>query len=71
MRLKDKVALVTGAGGGIGREIAVALAREGAKLVLSDIKKEFLAETESQIKALGTGECILTQANVTIGDEVN
>ena len=35
--LKDKVAIVTGAGGGIGREIALALANEGAKIVANDL----------------------------------
>jgi len=71
MSLKDKVALVTGAGRGIGQAIAVSLAREGAKIVLSDLEKSFLTETESQIKAIKNGECILTQANVSIGDEVS
>lgn len=68
--LKDRVAIVTGAGRGIGQAIALAFAKQGAKLVLSDIKTYFLTETEAQIKALGTGNCILTQANVSIGDEV-
>ena len=35
--LKDKVAIVTGAGGGIGREIALALANEGVKILANDI----------------------------------
>lgn len=71
MILKDKVAIVTGAGRGIGQAIALAFAKQGAKIVLSDLKKEFLTETEAQIKASGTGSCILTQANVANGDEVN
>ena len=41
MMLKDKVALVTGAGRGIGQAIALAFAKEGAILVLSDLKTEF------------------------------
>src|SRR5690625_8039705 len=39
MRVKNKVAIVTGASFGIGRAIAKALAREGAKVVLTDIKE--------------------------------
>ena len=37
LELKDKVAIVTGAGGGIGREIALALAAEGTSIVVNDI----------------------------------
>jgi 3-oxoacyl-[acyl-carrier protein] reductase len=52
MKLKDKVAIVTGAGQGIGKEIALALAREGAKVVVTDITgKE--KDTAKEIEALG------------------
>jgi NAD(P)-dependent dehydrogenase (short-subunit alcohol dehydrogenase family) len=40
MRLKDKVALITGAGSGIGRAIALEFAREGAKLLLAELNEE-------------------------------
>ncbi len=40
MRLKDKVAIITGAGCGIGRDTALTFAREGAKVVVADINEE-------------------------------
>ena len=43
--VQNKVAVVTGAGSGIGRSLATALAREGARLALSDIDERGLAET--------------------------
>ena len=48
-----KVAVVTGAGSGIGRALAVELARSGAKVAISDVDVEGLAETEAQLKAIG------------------
>src|SRR5271167_4925040 len=48
-----KVAVVTGAGSGIGQALAVELARSGAKLAISDINTEGLARTEQQLKAIG------------------
>lgn len=44
-RLSGKNAFVTGAGGGIGRAIAFAMAKEGAKVALADVNKDLLAET--------------------------
>lgn len=46
-RLSGKNAFVTGAGGGIGREIAFGLAREGARVACADINDDLLAEVES------------------------
>lgn len=48
-----KVAVITGAGSGIGRALAINLAEKGAKLALSDVDSDGLAETVSQAKALG------------------
>ncbi|WP_062353524.1 SDR family oxidoreductase [Bacillus kwashiorkori] len=53
MRLKDKVAVVTGAGSGMGREIAYLFAKEGAKVVAADINETALKETVSHIVEKG------------------
>jgi 3-oxoacyl-[acyl-carrier protein] reductase len=53
MRLKDKVALITGSAQGIGREIALAFAKEGADVVISDINPEKASKTSAEIEALG------------------
>jgi len=51
-RVKDKVTLITGTGDGIGRGIAVAFAREGAKLAVCDVHAEALAETERMLRKI-------------------
>ncbi|NLU84520.1 SDR family NAD(P)-dependent oxidoreductase [Rhodococcus sp. HNM0569] len=48
-----RVAVVTGAGSGMGRTLALGLARRGARLALSDVDTDGLAETVSQVRALG------------------
>ncbi|BCZ23350.1 SDR family oxidoreductase [Mycobacterium senriense] len=48
-----KVAVVTGAGSGIGQALALELARSGAKVAISDVDLEGLAHTEEQLKAIG------------------
>jgi short-subunit dehydrogenase len=48
-----KVAVVTGAASGIGQALAVELARSGAKLAISDVDTDGLAQTEQQLKAIG------------------
>jgi NADP-dependent 3-hydroxy acid dehydrogenase YdfG len=49
----SKVAVVTGAGSGIGQALAVELAHSGAKLAICDVDTEGLAQTEGRIKAIG------------------
>lgn len=63
MKLEGKVALVTGGAQGIGRAIALALAREGAKVVLSDINLEKAQETGREIESLGR-EALAVGGNV-------
>ena len=53
MLLQDKVALVTGAGNGIGRATAARFAAEGAKVVIADLDESGLAETRQQIANSG------------------
>lgn len=52
-RIDNKVAVVTGAGSGIGQALAVALVRRGARVAISDIDSVGLAETEARCKADG------------------
>lgn len=53
MRLKDKVALITGGARGIGRSIAMVFAKEGADIVVADVNLESAAKTALEIEGLG------------------
>ncbi len=59
-RLKDKVAVVTGAGQGIGRGIARRLAEEGAKVAVADINPDTAAGTAAEITDAGGVACVIT-----------
>lgn len=59
MRLANKVAIITGAGRGIGRAIALAYAKEGAKLVLAARTASELEETASMTESLGASNLIV------------
>lgn len=61
---KAKVALVTGGGSGIGRASAVALAREGAQVLIADLNLAACKDTVSQIEA-GGGEALAWQVDVS------
>ena len=69
MRLKDKVALITGAGSGIGRESALLFAREGARVVVVDVDDEAGQETVRLIRENG-GEATFVHADVSRAEDV-
>ena len=64
-----QVALVTGAAGGIGRAVALALVQVGAKVLLVDIAKEAGLQTQSLIENIG-GEAMFVQADVSDPEQV-
>ena len=53
MRLKDKKAIITGAGQGIGRSIALKMAQEGANVVIAEMNADTGAQTAKEVEALG------------------
>lgn len=70
MRLLDKVALITGAGSGIGKETALLFAKEGAKVVVADINEVGGKETVYEIEQLN-GSAIFVKVDVTNEASVN
>jgi 2-hydroxycyclohexanecarboxyl-CoA dehydrogenase len=64
MKLQGKIALIAGGGGGIGRSVALALAREGAKTAVADIVKDNAEKVCAEAKELGV-EGIACQVDLT------
>ncbi len=69
-RLQDKVAIVTGASKGIGREIALLFAKEGAKLVITARNQALLQSLSDEIKALGSSEPLVSILDVKDSEKV-
>jgi NAD(P)-dependent dehydrogenase (short-subunit alcohol dehydrogenase family) len=63
MRLENKVVLITGAGSGMGREVAVLFAKEGARVVLNDLVSETVEETAQLVTQVG-GEALAIAGSV-------
>lgn len=70
MRLIDKTAVVTGAGGDLGRAIALRLAEEGARVMVNDINLDAARKTVELVKQAG-GRAAAHGADVTKADQVN
>jgi 3-oxoacyl-[acyl-carrier protein] reductase len=68
-RLENHTAIITGAGQGIGRTLAIAFACEGAKVVIADINKENALAVKDEIRAAG-GSALVTQTDVSNEDSV-
>lgn len=70
MRLKDKVALITGAGSGIGKETALLFAKEGARIIVVDINESSGNQTVKEIEQI-QGDSIFINVDVTDENSVN
>lgn len=70
MRLAGKTALITGAGSGLGRESALLFAREGARVVVTDLVLERAVAVAAEVKELGA-ESLCVRADVRVESEVS
>ena len=70
MKMKDKVAIVTGSAAGIGKEIAITYAREGAKVVIADMNKDAAEATAQALRDSG-GQAMSVVMDVTDEAAVN
>lgn len=71
MKLKDRIAIVTGAAQGIGEAIARRYVEEGARVAIADIRLESAEETARKLTAMGPGEAIGVAMDVTSEKAVN
>ena len=69
-KLTDRVAIVTGGGNGIGKAISLALAGEGADIVIPDLDTSSARQVADEIERLGR-KCLVIQADVSSADEVD
>lgn len=69
MKLQGKVAVITGAASGMGKQIAILFAKEGANVIVSDVSQESAEVTVSEVIANG-GAAVAIKANVTNEEDV-
>jgi len=69
VRLQNKIALITGAGAGIGRETAVLFAKEGAKVLIAEFDEKTGSSAAADINAQG-GQAVFCKTDVTQPDDV-
>jgi NAD(P)-dependent dehydrogenase (short-subunit alcohol dehydrogenase family) len=69
MKLKDEVAIVVGSGRGIGRAIALRLAKEGSNVVIADVKEDLAEKTAEEIKSIGT-KSLAVKVDVRSNDDI-
>lgn len=68
-RFNDKVVVITGAAGGLGRTSAYAFAREGAELIVLDVNEEGLEETAAEIRKQG-GACSVHRVDLSVESDI-
>ena len=69
MKLTSKVAVITGGAQGLGKAIALAMAKEGASIVIGDINEKVLPEAKAEIEATGVS-CLAVKCDVTSVESV-
>ncbi len=70
MRFEGKVAIITGAGTGVGRDMAIQLAKEGADVVIAARRKHLLEETAQIVKKVTGKDVLIVPTDVTKEDQV-
>lgn len=70
-RFRDKVAIITGAGTGIGRDMAIAFAREGARVCVAARRRDLLEETATLAEEAGGEPPLVLRADLTVEDDVD
>ncbi len=69
MKLDDQVAIVTGGGGGLGESICLCLAEEGARVIVSDVRRDLAEDVSRKVKAMGRAS-IACETDVRYPDQV-